>query len=421
VPWREDCRVREGNGRAGRTGPAAVLAAVLAAALCALLAACGDSKGPVVLEWAEAGYADVSRILEANGVVRVRDGGLVAVGSRLKGQVMHMYVRTGDIVRKGQLLAVLDDRELMTQRDAASARLESALNEQARLGATRDKLLEQARAALAVDVSKQDYASKSLERRRTLREKGHIAQGDLDASLRDDKAAAQAVAGDKAALQRVSRENELNLAAAAKAVEAARAEVAQVDAYLSMTRVESPIDGIVGQVHTQEGEQVVAEVEAVKIVTVIDPRLLELWVYVNEADAAGVHPGVPVRFFKSQDPATVMGAVVERVSPSPVMVDRVQYFPAVAPLAATAATLLRPEMNVVCYVMTAKADGVLSVPNKAVFRQGGRQVVYEDDGHGGVKTVTPRFGLKGAERTQVLSGLKPGSRVAVKLAGKEAS
>lgn len=395
--------------------------ALLAAVLALLFAAsCGGSpeprQGPQVLEWSTAGPGDVMRVVEAQGVIRARDKGFIRVGSRIKGQIKRMHARTGDVVRAGQLLVELDDRELQAQRRQAQARLDAAINEFARIESQKGERLAQARAALESEKSRQEYAAKLNERRQALLSKGHIPRNEADASRRDAAATAQGVAQGRAALERVVKEIEHDLSRARHAVEQAQALVDEADAYLALTRIVSPIDAIVGQVLTQEGEQVVAELEAVKIVTLIDPRFLEVWIFVNEADAAGVRPGMPVRFFMPSRKEMVMAAQVERVSPAPEIIDKVLYYPAIALLAPEAGLYLRPEMNVQCFVQTDDLKGVLSVPNEAIVARAGKRRVYVDDGRGGAKAVEPVLGVRGAARTQVLSGLSEGERVAVKLA-----
>jgi multidrug efflux pump subunit AcrA (membrane-fusion protein) len=402
----------------------AILSRVLFLVVPLLAASCDSAKdvpaGPRVLQWSEAGQGDVVRIIVAQGIVRARGEGFVKVGSRLKGQILEMYVRTGDVVHAGQLLAVVDDRELQDQKSQAVAKLEAARNEYDRLVQEKDKRLEEARAGLAADEGRLGYATRLLERHQALRDRGYVAQNDLDASRRDDQAAVQTVASDQAVLDRVAKENEDGLKSARQGVAEAQAMVDQADAFIAMTRVVSPIDGIVGEVNTMQGEQVVAELEAVKILTIIDPRYLELWIYVNEADAAGVRPGLMVRFFKSSRPDEVMGAVVERVSPTPEEKDKVLYYPAIASLPPQAALYLRPEMNVQCFVKVEELKNVLSVPNEAIVSRGGVRRVYVEDGRGGARAVAPVFGTRGTKRTQVLSGLELGTRVAVKFASGEA-
>jgi multidrug efflux pump subunit AcrA (membrane-fusion protein) len=115
-----------------------------------------------------------------------------------------------------------------------------------------------------------------------------------------------------------------------------------------------------------------------------------------------------------------MPSQVDRISPAPEIVDKVLYYPAIAPLPPQAASVLRPEMNAQCFVLVEDLKGVLSVPNEAVVSRGGKRRVYVDDGRGGARETEPVFGPRGSQRTQVLSGLDPGTKVAVKFAGKEA-
>ena len=69
---------------------------------------------------------DVGSVVKATGIIKPRVGAEVNVGSRLSGEVTRLYVRIGDSVNKGQLLAELDDRDLIARRDEAAAALEQA-------------------------------------------------------------------------------------------------------------------------------------------------------------------------------------------------------------------------------------------------------------------------------------------------------
>src|SRR5258708_39097889 len=66
---------------------------------------------------------DIGSVVKATGVIKPRVGAEVRVGSRISGVVNRLYVQIGDAVTKGQLLAVLDDRDLIARRDEAAAAL----------------------------------------------------------------------------------------------------------------------------------------------------------------------------------------------------------------------------------------------------------------------------------------------------------
>ena len=64
-------------------------------------------------------------------------------------------------------------------------------------------------------------------------------------------------------------------------------------------------------------------------------------------------------------------------------------------------------------VVTQQLTDVLSVPNSAVHKQGGKSVVTVLDPNGQQHPVNFQAGVVGADRTQVLSGLSDGQQVVV--------
>src|SRR6266567_4366602 len=69
---------------------------------------------------------DMGSVVKATGVIKPMVGAEVRVGSSASGVVARLFVRIGDRVEKGQLLAELDSRELMARRDSAAAALRLA-------------------------------------------------------------------------------------------------------------------------------------------------------------------------------------------------------------------------------------------------------------------------------------------------------
>src|SRR5690242_6135711 len=62
---------------------------------------------------------DIGSVVKATGVIKPMVGAEVRVGSSVSGVVSRLFVRIGDRVKKGQLLAELDGRELIARRDAS--------------------------------------------------------------------------------------------------------------------------------------------------------------------------------------------------------------------------------------------------------------------------------------------------------------
>ena len=69
---------------------------------------------------------DLSTTLTALGVVRAMVGAEVRVGSRVSGRVEKLYANVGDEVEKGEVIALIDDRDLRAKVDHARADAEAA-------------------------------------------------------------------------------------------------------------------------------------------------------------------------------------------------------------------------------------------------------------------------------------------------------
>src|SRR5690349_4242725 len=102
---------------------------------------------------------DLDPFVKATGVIRPRVGAEVRVGSRISGVVTRLFVQIGDTVTKGQLLATLDDRDLVSRRDEATAALHRA----------------------EIDLR---YSALDLERKRALAATDKLAMSELEVAER---------------------------------------------------------------------------------------------------------------------------------------------------------------------------------------------------------------------------------------------
>lgn len=315
----------------------------------------------------------VSRVLEATGIIKAQVGASVKIGARATGAISRVYVRVGDVVKKGQVVAEIDARELQAQRQEAEARV---------------KLAE----------AKAKFAGITLPRHETLTRQGLEAQSVLDETEQNHKVAKAEAA-------------------------AARAVLATLDVRISYTKIVSPINGVVSQVTAQEGETIVAGLQVANLVTVLDPTRLEMWIYVDETDVGRVRQGLPVEFRVDSQPDKTFTGSVDRVYPDPEIRDNIVYYKALVTVDSEQALSLRPEMTTQCRIVVDTRKDVLSVPNQALKWVAGKQTVFVVDKTqpGGVRRVEPKLGLPGLERSEVLEGLAEGDEVATQivLAGQE--
>ena len=146
---------------------------------------------------------DVGAQVKATGVIKPRVGAEVRVGSRISGVVKRLHVQIGDSVAQGQLLAELDDRDLVALRDQAAA------------------TVKQLEASSALRPSRSSPETRAFAAK-------SIAQSDLDV---------------------VEREVAVN----EQQVEAARASLAYATAQVGYARITAPIAGVVASVATAGG------------------------------------------------------------------------------------------------------------------------------------------------------------------------
>ncbi|MCX7935270.1 MAG: efflux RND transporter periplasmic adaptor subunit [Planctomycetota bacterium] len=174
-------------------------------------------------------------------VGRIRSRDEIDIAARVLARVLEVKVRSGDAVKKGDLLVMLDDRDL---------------------GAG----IQQAREAVASAQAALDLADKERKRAEDLAAQGVITKQKLD----------QAVAG--------QRQAQANLAAAEQALR-------QLETNLAYTRIESPIEGIVAERLVDPGD--LASPGRI-LLRLFDPKRLMIEAAIRESLAAAVRLGAKV-------------------------------------------------------------------------------------------------------------------------------
>src|SRR5438128_5857075 len=178
------------------------------------------------------------------------------VSAKVSAQIRKMALLKNKFVRAGEVIAVLESRDLQAQRAEAVAALNQARAEERSLvTGTIPKTNAEDQKALMDAREKVNNARALPERRHRLFEQGGISQKDLEASQLD-----LTTAEDELRLQQQTvalRARSLNpndrALAAAKTAEAQQ-HLATLDAQLSYATIRSPISGIVTDQYQYEGE-----------------------------------------------------------------------------------------------------------------------------------------------------------------------
>jgi macrolide-specific efflux system membrane fusion protein len=305
---------------------------------------------------------DVGPVVKATGVIKPMVGAEVRVGSSASGVVTRLYVRIGDNVEKGAVLADVDSRVLDARRDSADA-------------------------AVRLAKANLDYAQTDLRRKQELFEAQVIARSQLELTQQ-----AYAVTDQQ--------------------YKQAQANLADAITQRGYTRIVAPISGTVESVSTQEGETVASSFAAPTFVTLLDLSRLEVWAYVDETDIGRIRVGQKAAFTVDTYGDHQFPGRVTAIYPQAQIRDNVVDYVVVVRFDHPAGYVLRPEMTTTVTIDQKQHRNVLALPIRAVHREGGRQFVMARNG----ATAERRWittGLKDDSYWEIVHGLHEGDEVLI--------
>jgi len=212
------------------------------------------------------------------------------VGAKISAQIKKMALLKNKIVHAGEVIAVLESRDLEAQRaEAVGALNEARANERSLITGTIPKTNAEDQKALLDARAKVNNARATYERRRTLFEKGGISRKDLEAAELDLTTAADELRLEEETVALRTRSlNPNDRALAAARTAQAQQRVATLDAQLSYATIRSPITGIVTDQFQYEGEFASA---GGKLVTIADTSTVIVKAPFADTAVAQLKPG----------------------------------------------------------------------------------------------------------------------------------
>jgi HlyD family secretion protein len=386
---------------------------------------------------------DLSSIVSGTGQIKPKT--YVNVGATSFGRITHLYVKEGDHVKRGQVIATVESVQPEANVEAQKAQIESAKTDVLSYVAaekTAEANLAHARA---------DFEQKKLdwERAQSLYKAGIMAKQDFDAKKAafdtDEATVAQA---------------EAQLAQARAQTNSARGKVNNATATLrfnedalSKTVSVAPFDGVVTNLPVREGETVVVGIqnaEGSTLMTIADMSVVTAEVKVDETDIVNVKIGQPADVTIDALPGKIYKGHVTLVGDQALLrssgvatsqstsgTEEAKDFKVVVTLD-NPSEELRPGLSTTAKITTAHKNGVVSLPIQAltmhapetpsasgkveaastpspaakVPEQQGVFIVQKD-AHGKLraKFVPVSTGITGATDIEVLSGLNEGTEV----------
>lgn len=182
----------------------------------------------------------------------------VRISSKVPGRIARFLVKEGDLVRKGDTLAILSAPDVEAKLSQAEAAKEgAAAQSQKAIRGTRSEQVQAAYEMWQKAIAGAEIAQKSYQRVQNLYDKGVTTAQKRDEAEANYKAA---VASERAAKSQydmaVNGAQQEDKMAAEAMLERARGAVAEVDSYIQETYLISPFDGEVSERFPNEGELV---------------------------------------------------------------------------------------------------------------------------------------------------------------------
>jgi RND family efflux transporter MFP subunit len=318
--------------------------------------------------------AVVSRVYPSQSFTLLSASGYVvaqrkaAVASKATGRLEWLGVEEGSKVRTGEVIARLENRDVLAVSDQAVAGVNSA------------------KAELA--DAQQNYG-----RMKELREKGYVAQSELDSADTRQKRAEAAVSGADAALR--------------------SAQVA-----VEYTLIRAPFDAVVLTKNADVGDIVTplgaAANAKASVVTIADMTSLQVEVDVSESNLARVKAGQPCEIQLDALPDNRFRGVVHMIVPT---ADRSKASVMVKVRFAERDPRVLPEMSARVAFLEREATRDEEAPKTAVnpaalVSRNGKQTVFVVNDDRTVETIVT-VGGKIGDGIEVRDGLKPGEKVVV--------
>jgi len=366
-----------------------------AALLLVILVAVGihqSNKGVVTIQTGKAQKQDLSSIVSASGEIKPKT--YVNIGANAFGKITHLYVREGDRVKKGQMLAQLENVQSTADVAATKASLEASRTDAVAAEAN----LNTAKADL--NRAKADAEKNRLDwiRAEGLFKDALISRADYETRKMTWQASEAGLA-----------QAEARVAQAKAQVDSAQGHIAQTDATLTRasdvlqkTVYAAPYAGVITNLPVREGETVVIGIQNAPgstLMTLADMSVITAEVKVDETDIVNVQLGQPAEVTIDAIPKKIFHAVVTEIgnnaivrstgvatSQSTSASQEAKDFKVVVTLSDPPEDL-RPGLSTTAKITTATRNSVVTIPIQALTIR--RQDDLETSEKGSVQAAAP--------------------------------
>jgi multidrug efflux pump subunit AcrA (membrane-fusion protein) len=363
-------------------------------------------KGPPPVQVTAVTQATIRRVVQGDGALFPVDQ--AGVMPKLAAPVKQFYVNRGAHVKRGQLLALLENRDLVF---AAAESKGAVVQAESNLRTTQVSTVRDAIAKAQSDVESareaRDSAKKVLDTRQQLFKQGALAGRLLDDSQVTFTQAENQLRAAQEHLNALEESRKDQIQAATAQVESAKAHFDSQEAQVAYSKIESPISGIVSDRPLNAGEMANP---GSALITVVDISRVVARINVPQSDAATVKVGQTALLTQPDQKEEIEGKVTVVSPAADANTTTVQVWIEVP----NPDEKLKPGTAVHASIATEVYKAASVVPVEAILpgEEGGTAVLtVSSDSVAHRRNVT--LGVREGKQVQILTGVTPGEEVVI--------
>lgn len=361
-------------------------------------------KNVVVVQSGKVQREDLAAAVSASGEIRPKT--YVNIGANAFGKITRLYVREGDKVKQGQMLAQLENVQPSADVDAMQASLAAAKTD----AVAAEAGLNTSEADLNRAKSDADRSELDWTRAQGLYKNALIAKSEFDNQKATHQAAVAGLAQAQARVAQAKAQKD----SADRRVGQAAANLTHADDVLKKTTYQAPFDGIITSLPVREGESVVIGIQnspGSVLMTLADMSVITAEVQVDETDIINVELGQAAEVTIDALPKKTFKGVVTQIGDNAVVrstgvstsqqttaSQEAKDFKVVVTLQNPPEDL-RPGLSATAKITTATRASVLTIPIQALTVRKEEDLQPKTE-KGSVQAASPQKAVVGKEEIQ---------------------
>jgi HlyD family secretion protein len=366
-------------------------------------------KNVVTVQTGKAQRMDLVAIVSASGEIKPKT--YVNIGANAFGKITKLYVREGDRVKRGQMLAQLENVQPAADMDATQASLEAARTD----AVAAEAALNTAGADLNRAKSDAERSDLDWSRAQGLYKDALISKSDYDMQKAAHQTAVAGLAQAEARVAQAKAQKE----SADRRIGQAGANLTHAADVLKKTTYQAPFDGVITNLPVREGETVVIGIQnspGSTLMTLADMSVITAEVKVDETDIVNVQMGQPAQVTIDAIPKKIFKALVTEIGDNAIVrstgvstsqqttaSQEAKDFKVVVTLQDPPEDL-RPGLSATAKITTATRGNALTVPIQALTVRRQADLISKDE-KGSVQAAAPEASKDKDKDSQEIQGV----------------